>query len=181
MLPQHEQRETEQHWEERRMEDGGGDRRADAPPPFPQPTRFGSSAAGESRRRHRRPRRSAAAAIGRRARSRRPCRREIAARPDRGGRSAPRRRRTAPVCRPEQMLREQDRRGRLEAVEDQRQRGEPLAAGPQHIGRADIARADRRGRRPCRRAGSAAARTGSTRADSRAPERRASRGSWSSW
>ena len=37
---------------------------------------------------------------------------------------------------------QQDRRGRLQAVEHQGRGGEALAPGPQHIGRADIARAD---------------------------------------
>ena len=46
-------------------------------------------------------------------------------------------------------LRSEDRRGehdgerRFQRVEDERRRGEALAAGAQHVGRPDIARADR--------------------------------------
>ena len=44
------------------------------------------------------------------------------------------------------------RRRALERVEQQGQRRQRLAADPQHVGRADVARARRRARRPCRRA-----------------------------
>ena len=69
-------------------------------------------------------------------------------------------------------------RRRLEAVEDQSQRSEPLASGAQHVGRADIARPIVAQVALAARAASASARTGSTRTNSRAPRRTASRGSW---
>ena len=73
------------------------------------------------------------------------------------GRAPPRRpiaRRSAPRRRPCRRRRPGSARQRL-------------AAGAQHVGRADIARADLRGCRPARRAGSATGRTGSSPADSR--------------
>ena len=49
---------------------------------------------------------------------------------------------TAPVSRPNRRCASRTAAVALQAIEDQRQRGEPLASGPQHVGRADIARAD---------------------------------------
>ena len=61
----------------------------------------------------------------------------------------------------------------LAHVEQQGRRRQPLAPGAQHVGRADIARADLRAGRPRRTAASGSARTGSSRADSRAASRAA--------
>ena len=81
-------------------------------------------------------------------------------------------RRELRLVRPDQPG-EQHRGGALGGVEQQGRGGEPLAAGPQHIGRADIARADRAHVAERRRRGSAAARTGSRPAHSRAAGRAA--------
>ena len=96
---------------------------------------------------------------------------EAAARPGRGGRAPPEARPAArPPARPATAaistaaapFRPSSSNGR---------RRQPLAAGAQHVGRADIARADLRGCRPARRRGSAAGRTGSSPADSRTGQR----------
>ncbi len=138
-----------------------------------QPPRPARPARNSGRRRRREPQqRRERAPPARRARGRRrapsprPCRRESRARPETCGRA--RRRRPAASA---GLLapRAADQHGgeAFRQVEQQGQRGERLVAGAQHVGRADIARADLRGCRRARRAGSAAGRTGSSRADSR--------------
>ena len=79
----------------------------------------------------------------------------------------------ADCVRANSAARDQDRRGRLEAVEQQRQRGERPCSRCAARWSRRYCPSRCRGCRPCPPAGSAAARTGSSRADSRAPARRA--------
>ena len=71
--------------------------------------------------------------------------------------------------RPEQPSRGDDGERRLQGVERERRRGEPPPSGAQHVGRADVARADRSEIAGAGELASGSARTGSIRGDSRAP------------
>ena len=73
---------------------------------------------------------------------RRPCRRGTAARRETDGRGRRRRRRRATAGSPAKWRASSDRKRSLQAVEQKRRGREILATGPQHVGRADVARPD---------------------------------------
>ena len=97
MLPKHQDRKTEQHWDVGRLKRKSGNWRSDRPLSFQQATRFEASQAGKSRWQHRLTPPATAAQSGRPAGSQLPSLRESRARPDRDARSWRRQRRRCPV------------------------------------------------------------------------------------